>query len=158
MVSESMGIVENRKRRYAGISQGVIKQIDSIRQSTYKRRGDTTPSVEHRILPTPIVKFSRESTPIEHRVPYQLRKVVYLMRRELEYMKLAGSTTSAAYRKKDRAVADSLRENVAGSITLDDLWDSLGYGWTRNFVEKVLGLSYAQINTYMVRLGQLSMG
>ena len=80
------------------------------------------------------------------------------IRRELEYLKLEGSTTSAAYKLRDRTVVDFLREDLSGEITPDELWDSLGYGWTRDFAEEVLRMSTAQTNTYMVRLGQLSLG
>ena len=55
-------------------------------------------------------------------------------------------------------MADFLWEEMAGSLTLGELWDSLGYGWTRDFVDDELGLSQAQVNAYVVRLGQLSLG
>ena len=49
-------IVENRRRDYVRIFQGVIKQLDSIRQSKDMKTGETPPSVEHEILPTPIFR------------------------------------------------------------------------------------------------------
>ena len=121
--------VQNCKRDYKGLSQSLIKQVDSIRQNTYKKRGEAPPSVKYGILPTPIVKFYYQSTSIEHRVPYQLKKVVDGVRRELEFLKLDGNTSSAAYRLRDRTVMDFLREDVAGEISPDELWDSLRYGW-----------------------------
>ena len=55
-------------------------------------------------------------------------------------------------------MVDFLRDDLAGEITPDVLWDSIGYGWTKDFGPEVLRMSTAQANTYRVRLGQLSLG
>ena len=93
-------LVENCRRNFKGTSQNLIKQIESVRKNTYKKRGQTPPPVEYGILPTPIIQFSRELTPIELRVPYQLKRVVDEIRKELEYLKPDGNTTSAAHLHK----------------------------------------------------------
>ena len=73
---KGVDLVVNHRRDFKGISQNLIKQVESISQNTYKRRGETPPPVKYGILPTPIIQFSSESTPLESQIPYQLRRVI----------------------------------------------------------------------------------
>ena len=83
--------------------------MEAVSQSAYRKRGENPPTVEHGILPTPIIEFSNDPVPIDGRVPYQLRRIVNIVKEELEYLKLRGNSTSAACEIRNRLIVDFLR-------------------------------------------------
>ena len=65
-------LVRTRKKGFIGKTQELIKRLETIPQSTYRKRGENPPTIVHGILPTPIIEFSNDPVPIDGRVPYQL--------------------------------------------------------------------------------------
>ena len=109
-------------------------------------------------MPTPIIEFSNDYVPIDGRVPYQLRRLVNIVKKELEYLKLRGFSTGAARGIRSKIIVDYLREDLFNEMQQDVLWDSLGYGWTSDFALDVLNMTDTQTNTYMARIAQLTLG
>ena len=112
---------------------------------------------EYGILPTAIIEFSNDLVPIDGRVPYQLRRIVNIVKEELEYLKLGVLSTSVARGIRNKLIVDYLREDLFSEMQQDELWDSLGYGWTSDSSLDVLNLTRTQTNTYMAKLGQLTL-
>ena len=81
-------LLETRKKGFIRKTQELSKRLETIPQSAYRKRGENPPTVEHGILPTPIIEFSNDPVPIDGRVPYQLRRIVNVVKEELEYLKL----------------------------------------------------------------------
>ena len=73
-------------------------------------------------------------------------------------MKLRGLSTGAARGMRKKLIVDYLREDLFNEMQQEELWDSLGYGWTSDFALDVLNMTRTQTNTYMARLGQLTLG
>ena len=113
---------------------------------------------EYGILPTPLMKFTNEPVPIYSRVPYQLKRIVEVVRGELERLKGMGFGTSATRGLRDKLVVDYIREDLSDQIRPDDLWDSLGYGWTSDFARNVLNLPETIVGTFRARISGLTLG
>ena len=106
-------LVETRKRGFKGKSQTLIKQLETIRQSAYRKRGENSPAVEYGILPTPIIQFSNDLVPIENRFSRQLRRIVDAVKRELEYLKHEGNSMIIDFLQEhlSRAISPNVRFN-----------------------------------------------
>ena len=75
-------LVETRKKGFIGKTQELSKRLETMPQSAYRKRGENPPTIEHGILPTPNIEFSNEA--VDGRVPHQLRKIVDVVKKELE--------------------------------------------------------------------------
>ena len=73
-------------------------------------------------------------------------------------MKARGFSTSAARGLRDKLVTDNIREDLSDQIRPDELWDSLGYGWTSDLAREVLEMSGTEINTFLARIATLTFG
>ena len=58
-------LVETRERGLTEKSQTLIKQLETVKQSAYRKRGENPPTIEYGILPTPIIQFSNDPVPID---------------------------------------------------------------------------------------------
>ena len=119
-------MIEIYKRGFIGKTQKLSETAGSVAQSVYRKRGDNPPVAEYGILPTPLIVFTNEHAPIYGRVPHQLRRIVEVVRGELERLKARGFSTSAARGLRDKLVADYIQENLSNQIEQDELWESLG--------------------------------
>ena len=147
-------MVGTHRRGFSGKTQELSKRVEAVPQSAYKKRGENPATAEHGILPTPIIEFSSDYVPIDGRVPYQLRRIVNIVKSELEYLKLRGFSTSAAHGIRNKPIVDYLREDLFNQMQQDELRDSLGYGWTGDFALDVLDMTDTQTNMYMARIAQ----